>query len=69
MAGSGRAGSLLRHLSRCDSDRKLPSRSAAATDRCRGRGLEVAGDLRRSVVKRDHKAKWHVSTGPAISSN
>lgn len=66
---AGRAASLRRHLSRCDSDRKLaPRPAAAAADRCRGRGLEAAGDLRGSLVKRDHKAKWHVSTGSAVSS-
>lgn len=66
---AGRAASLRRHLSRCDSDRKLaPQPAAAAADRCRGRGLEAAGDLRGSLVKRDHKAKWHVSTGSAVSS-
>lgn len=41
LAPSVGAGVLLRHLSRCESDRKLAARSAA--DRCRGRGLGVTG--------------------------
>lgn len=66
---AGGAASLQRHLSRCDSDRRLrPLPATAAADRCRGRGLEAAGDWRRSLVKRDRKGKWHVSTVSTAST-
>lgn len=41
---------------------------AAVADRCRGRGLVAAGNLRRSLVKRDLEVKWHVSTGSTVAS-